>query len=785
MAMGAMAALTLSFLLALLEPISAQSPSSGIIPPSVTLTTDFILPTTAPTPLDSPPPNTPVQCPGPLIPNTKNLSIATCINGCCLRCPAIESFYEPNVVQNVLKTAYVTRQVSLGFSVFLAVSYLILPGKRAQPHISVLFLTVSLSLWYVAFDMMPGISNACIDEFQQSTNDNSKLCGAQGTLIIYLTQTSALWCSLLIYKLHLLAVWRLDFIDRHYRWFTAFCWVFPLVFAIPVAAKGIAEFPGIGFSCLVGHEYLNTYLFYPTAIYMYPAMLCHVITVAKMVQLAIMSSKIDTGLSQLSIDARMKITTTMQAKRLLRGQWRPALMAGAAMASLTVFWLFYFVDAKRASEISPTQDWVIQWMGCVLQSAKSGKSADEVQTICAKLVASHMPSIPWFTAAEMLLALLGVVVAMVFVSKNEFWQDWSFLLSNLLSRGKMGNNSRGRRTPGGQSASPTMNNHANSPALQSPRFMNDYNEQDFVHSPEKTYFQSNQRISRSGQHRKGTPGTQWYDMDDLLDKEYDEKTHNTEQLSNLHRNASYGASRGSDPTRHPVNSNQDPHIGDTLYRPIVQEANSWTPSADALSSPSYLTPSNSDRYVEQPVVPQPVPRASIKSKASHQQEQQSQVFLSSHPQSPKFTQQPTTPLSPMPSKPLLVSGGALPRQLQSLDEMSYTSTSTARGPSSTARNVPAYSSNESGDKIMMASRESQGTSKGVNRAVLLASDSIRVNTTADRRAPSGNADPHGMSQPPAVPAKSPARQNQGYISPPLQIPSSYNTENTGSSFLKS
>ncbi|KAI9236848.1 MAG: hypothetical protein BYD32DRAFT_452157 [Podila humilis] len=685
-----------------------------------TATTDFILPSAAPIapfPTSSPPPTTPTSpmlpdfCPGPLIPNSRNLTIATCSGKCCIRCPAIESFYKPDVIQNVLKTTYATRQVSLAFSVFLAISYLVLPGKRAQPHISVLFLTVSLSLWYVAFDLMPGISNACINEFEQSTSHNSRLCGAQGVLIIYLTQTSALWCSLLIYKLHLLAVWRVDFIDRHYVWFTAFCWVFPMAFAIPVAVKGIAEYPGIGFSCLVRNENLNTYLFYPTAVYMYPAMLCHVITVAKMIQLAVMSSKIDTGLSQLSTNARMKITTTMQAKRLLRGQWRPALMAGAAMTALTVFWLFYFVDAHRIAIITPTTDWVMQWYKCLYVQAARGLDPNEIQTTCAKTIASNLPSIPWFTAAEMLLALLGVIVTMVFISKSEFWQEWSFLLSNLFSRGKLGN-SRGR-TPGA-SGSPTMNNNPNGPDTRGrfESYNNDFNTQ----APEKAYFSPTQPMSP----RKGTPGTQWYDMDDLLDKEYDEKTHNTE----LTLNASYGSR--SSPPRYPSKTSQDLHTGDILYRPPAQEPNNWTPSAHTLSSPTYLTPSTNERYVDTPVVPLPVPRASLKVKANLQQQQQQQpqpqpqpqVFLSSPPQSPKLTQ--TTSLSPMPSKPILVSGGALPRQMQ-------TDSSSGSSPRSSSSKKAAYYSNDSGDKIMVASRESIGSmSKGVNHGVT--SDPTRINT---------------------------------------------------------
>ncbi|KAF9573022.1 hypothetical protein BGW38_008468, partial [Lunasporangiospora selenospora] len=272
------ALLLLSVLFTTATHVSAQSTDASS-PTSI----NFILPTPAPGTPQNPGNRTLSQCPGPLIANTQNLDISTCLGGCCIKCPAFEYFYEPNKISTILHAAYVTRQVSLGAAVFMVISYLLLPGKRSQPHISVLFLTVSLSLWFAAFDVMPGVNNACANEFEQSTGHNSKLCGIQGVLIIYFTQTCALWCSLLIYKLHLLAVWRADFIDRYYAWFTAFCWIFPLAFAIPVAVMNLAEYPGVGFSCLVSNEHLNTYLFYPTAVYIYPAILAHLITVAKMI----------------------------------------------------------------------------------------------------------------------------------------------------------------------------------------------------------------------------------------------------------------------------------------------------------------------------------------------------------------------------------------------------------------------------------------------------------------------------------------------------------------------
>ncbi|KAG0354368.1 hypothetical protein BGZ54_001679 [Gamsiella multidivaricata] len=652
---------------------------------------------------------------------------------------------------------------------------------------------------------MPGVSNACINEFEQSTGHNSKLCGVQGVLIIYFTQTSSLWCSLLIYKLHLLAVWRSDFVDRHYGWLTSFCWIFPLAFAIPVAVMNLSQYPGIGFSCLVSTANLNTYLFYPLAVYIYPAMLCHTVTVAKMIHLAILSSNIDTGLSQLSSSARMKITTTMQAKRLLRGQWRPALMVGTAMTSMLIFWLFYFVDAHRLADLGPTTPWIQQWVICVMTNGAKGLTSDETQTLCSKEISSNLPSIPWLTAAELVLALVGTVVALVFISKAEFWSDWAFLLSNIFRRGKLGHGSRGHGSPDGNlpnNAEHTARyNYNGSPLKKGTRV--GYNDV----LPGEFKNEHNPIVRREHQE-----GTQWYDMDDLLDKEYDL------QGAELQRNMSYGSrtamtsacghQSSTQLPQYPSSSIQDPHSGDILYAPPVQESvnnNAWSSAAHSAVSPAetYLVANdNSDQYVDRPVIPLPVPRA--KSKASHEQSREQQqshppIFLSSSSHSSTF---PQKSLSPMPQKaPGKTSSTSLPRPTQpdsvpivsgvwGSPATTYAqSSATAPSPSSSTLKATLYDLNDSSDKIMVASRESVGRAPIKTRqpqkqsSSTLAgpvvdrnnSGSSRISSRSKKSNPPSALDLHAKNSPPTIPLKSPARQqfqyqqyghqNQGVSSP--------------------
>ncbi|KAG0237640.1 hypothetical protein BGW42_000468 [Actinomortierella wolfii] len=724
------------------------SPTNAISSP--TATTHFIIPTsTAPSPAAPPPapsggaggmpdlskmfPLGTTQCPPPLVPNRLNLTSRTCLYGCCLKCPAVENFYPPNEMNNVVVASYYVRNVSLVFSIFMTISYLILPGKRAQPHISVLFLTISLSLWYASMDVMNGTSNACINELEQSTGRNSVTCGFQGVTMTYLTHTSALWCSLLIYKLHLLAVWRSDWIDRHYRWCVAFCWILPLCFAIPIVALRLQEYPGIGFSCLVKVEDLNTYIFYPIAVYMYPALLCHIITVVKMVQLAVMSSKVDTGLSQLSANAQMKITTTMQAKRLLRGQWRPAFMLGAVMTSLTVFWMFYFIDAHKLVGMDANTKWLQAWLACVLISNKSGLSPDDVQRTCAAQVKSNLPSIVWFTAAEMLFALLGVVVGLVFMSKSEFWAEWQFLLYNLITRGKSGGSSQGRRSPGGSPPTPTLDARQREAEL---------NRQ--ANSISKAMSRKDADVERQG-------GTQWYDMDDLLDKEYEEHgSYNNKSTAMLNRYPSDG-------------SRKTLTTGDILYSPPPQHGHQhnnnsgggWMPSPHVLSSPpkTYLTPvRENERYVDEPVVPAPVPRA-----ARHQQERE----YSSPPHSPTSSHSPPRHFGPGQGDPDAdVVYGVATRGSAAM------ASSYHHQPSPTLQGFPTPPSHQSSPstpkaRIVKAYNSNEGVDGRVGVGSASASPRVLTNTGVSAGGAHSPVQQRAKSPPPYVPMKSPARVQYG------------------------
>ncbi|KAF9900396.1 hypothetical protein EC991_007419 [Linnemannia zychae] len=388
-----------------------------------------------------------------------------------------------------------------------------------------------------------------------------------------------------------------------------------------------------------------------------------------MIHLTILSSKINTSLSEMSANARAKITTTMQARRLLRGQWRPALMLGTVVSCLTVFWLFYYIDAKRLAHVDQ-KPWFKEWMMCIRSHPFPQYSRDDTQTICSQQIESNLPSVPWFAAAESLLAILGIVVALVFISKPEFWNEWALVLRNIFSRGKLGNGPQGGKPSGSfSSVSPTKTPHQrqNSYPEQEIRKGTRMGYNDTIPGP--LYLAETKSLPGRGSNE------QWVDMDALFDKEYDIQQGERQRVLSLgaelprvaspvvlgHRKTFSLESSMRTPSfqppppniipiadmpRFPVNAAEDITTGDILYRPPVQNYNPEpTPVITSPAQAFLVADDNSDRYVGQPVIPRPVLRASSRSGKRQQERTDTPV---SPPQSPGFV--PTTSLSPMPPR---------------------------------------------------------------------------------------------------------------------------------------
>lgn len=122
----------------------------------------------------------------------------------------------------------------------------------------------------------------------------------------------------------------------------------------------------------------------------------------------------------------------------LKQQWRPGVFALWILVIEMIYWLFYFLEAKKLEQVDLNKPWFQDWMVCLYSQLKlSGllqystaptpdelqAAGDAAQSACASIVSGHVPSFIWAAFADMLPATVGIMILVIFGSKLELWQD--------------------------------------------------------------------------------------------------------------------------------------------------------------------------------------------------------------------------------------------------------------------------------------------------------------------------------------------------------------------------
>lgn len=124
-------------------------------------------------------------CPPPLVANPFMGSPSqprNCEGPCCLPCPVVNSFYQAGLIDRIFYTLACIRIVSFVLSVFVVLSYGLLPQRREHTNKIVLWFSFSQMLWLgtTFFYFGHQRDTQCHDEIVQATMNNDFLCGIQG-----------------------------------------------------------------------------------------------------------------------------------------------------------------------------------------------------------------------------------------------------------------------------------------------------------------------------------------------------------------------------------------------------------------------------------------------------------------------------------------------------------------------------------------------------------------------------------------------------------------------------
>ncbi|KAF9337766.1 hypothetical protein BG006_002801 [Podila minutissima] len=391
-------------------------------------------------------------CPPPLLPNFNSLVSDTCLGPCCLPCPASSTFYEPGQLENIYTITSIIRVISASACGFLSIAYLLLPSRRQHPHLIVLVFAMLMVPWEALGTAWLAKKEdlLCKSPYEAANMTNSWLCGVQGITLYYIVLVMCCLSVLLIANLHLLIVHRSSVIQNSMSRLMVISFLLPLAMVVPVAVRKDIENPGFGSICFLSAKAASPFFFYPLAGVVSLASLMHLGTIVYMIKTKLRANASETVRHSASFSQtdsqgnpisrkQSRLQTARNISLMLKQQWRPGLFALFLLIIDMSYWLFYFTEAKKLLSVGPNTDWLVQWLTCLshqamvsmqsgVLSATSGPAefkaaGDNAQRACVYVAKPHIPAFAWVAASELLPAMFGIAVLMIFGCRMELWQD--------------------------------------------------------------------------------------------------------------------------------------------------------------------------------------------------------------------------------------------------------------------------------------------------------------------------------------------------------------------------
>ncbi|KAI9467855.1 hypothetical protein BDB00DRAFT_985562 [Zychaea mexicana] len=375
---------------------------------------------------------------------TDTIDPVYCRFGCCIPCPAQNYFYNEGYTEKGFLATDILRITAAVLSLFIFVSYLILPDKRRHPTIIILFVSACIFVFSsVAFFSIgnPKRLQCAPDGIRQGAQDNNILCAVQGALLIFSSMGSTMWCSVMIFNLHLHTVWNNNFLRDKYIILNIICWGIPAAIMSVCLGLHLVKFEFANL-CLVEVEYIMKAFFYPLAAIALPSFVAHFGTFVYIGRVS-MRMGVEADMSQsLSNSAGGNSTTASQQTKprirrhrhvvaAVKIQWRALLLATVMVVAVVFYWLFYMIQISKMMELKHNPKAIFDWIGCMMTPGNH-------QNDCTYHLEGYLPPYALMITAETLVSIIGISLFFNFTKRSLLreWNDWIYDVR--LSFGKRG-----------------------------------------------------------------------------------------------------------------------------------------------------------------------------------------------------------------------------------------------------------------------------------------------------------------------------------------------------------
>ncbi|KAL2218597.1 hypothetical protein M432DRAFT_377923 [Thermoascus aurantiacus ATCC 26904] len=363
--------------------------------------------------------------------NCENITTTQGEISCCLPCPQAEWRYSDDLISKTVISSWINVAI-LPLSIFLLVTYAVLPEKWTHRHYLSICFTLGICCMEIAFIIPLGTKpNECFNEITPNDMRSDLSCAFTGAFLLFGGWAVVIWSFLRTIALHLQVCWEV-IIGPKFMWGALiFGWGVPAIgTAIMLVLTGVSY--RFGNVCHINHDKSLQDYWIPLMVFAAISLVIQMTTLVYCVNVYIRSlfdnSPTTTNSSALpSYSGSVRTLTARQAykrvRRVIRLQWRGIAVVFTIIANV-IFFAVVFISMDNSVKSSPeTAAKIRPWIVC-LALTQGDREA------CRSYTAGLGPNEATILAVLVLLSLSGMW-NFIFIIRSSMIVGWIDFIKNL------------------------------------------------------------------------------------------------------------------------------------------------------------------------------------------------------------------------------------------------------------------------------------------------------------------------------------------------------------------
>ncbi|TPX56787.1 hypothetical protein PhCBS80983_g04293 [Powellomyces hirtus] len=382
-----------------------------------------------------------ISCPFPFVknpywPDQPAPESIYCNGPCCGPCPIGDIFHAPGMFKMEIRIHQVSHFVAFIMSLFVAISYSVLPGRREHPADIVLHFAVATCIWMaVSIWTLPDVKKiqCAADGVTPSTAVNNQVCGAQAAWLLMGVHATVLWGAYMIWNLHFTIVRQSNLLARYKPVGVIICWGVPVLLTVITLMADTVD-ASTGPICFISSQAAVKYVFGFQGAVMVPTVVMNVWTFFHIARVARLARGSSAATSASSDPSDLKQPKPMSKRRqllqLVSMNWRALLLGVVFVSTYVIYFIFYTILTDVTSTATPNNPWVVDFFVCLVTSPIA-----TAQETCTAMFADYLPSPAIIIAAYATTGMVGIWIFIVFGLQKALVEDWKSLLSGQMRVG--------------------------------------------------------------------------------------------------------------------------------------------------------------------------------------------------------------------------------------------------------------------------------------------------------------------------------------------------------------